>query len=256
MDGCAVIRGLWGNATLTRRGYRPPDAHHDILTQFKKAKKRQDQVDKVYVFGQDNYDYLCHLDYEAVLIDHRSWAMPEGDREYTLRNGAVRGGASHWWHKLKIFDIALQEHKAIVWVDTRAEQLKRITDEYWLEKAAKKPVQAAIYRVVNRVWGAPWRGDDAPRGLRTSRHPSVFVPGCGCVYLREHEIAKELLRIQAENKHWLDHQVLAWYIDQVNGGWMGVNRYIRRGYQLSDYYYDRMPIKPNESDIVWYIPPR
>lgn len=256
MDGCAVIRGLWGNASLVRRRSQPPEPYCDILSAFRKAKERQDQVDVVYVFGRDNYDYLRHFKYNAVLLDERSWAMPKGERLYKLQNGCVRSGASYWWHKLKILDVALQEYQAVVWIDTRAEQRKPITDEYWLEKAAKKPVQAPIYRVVNRVWGAFWRDDKAPVGLRTNRHASVFVPGCGCIYLREHEIAKELLRIQAENKHWLDHQVLAWYMDHTGGGWAGVNRYVRRGYHLSDYYYDRMPIKPNESDIVWYIQPR
>lgn len=248
----ALVRGLWGDATLKRRNYDVPDAFADVLRNARDA--TQHATDVVYCFGESNRDYLLHVGFEDVrMIDPKPWCTPKV-KDYISGSGAIRYGYSYWWHKLWIWQRAVAEFGEIMWLDMRAENTEPITEEYWERRRQGADFQAALYFQKNFSWGAPWRYDrwklpDVPR--TEDKQASQTVPGCGVVYLRGRLFVEHCLSLFQHGRKWVDHTVCAAVLDQRYGGWIGVEEYVAKGHWLDEYAYGRTVLDPTRE--TWIV---
>lgn len=258
----ALIRGLWGNSLMARRASRPPDAFAAVLKSTIRAYERQDEIDSVYVFGQDNVDFLRYHGYRNVIkLDNRSFCAPKVHDQYHHRwDGAWVHGHSYWWHKLRIIEAALRDYPdGVIWMDFDIQQMvKPVPSWFWDEIVEGPPFKASLYRQRNWCWGAGWRYSvrwNYPHlMLRADENPkeqSQIVPGCGFLYIREKEVIKTILDIQRVEPFWLDHQLFAFYLDEKHGRWIGAEKYVELGYHTTGYYYGRQLLACPPQDTIW-----
>lgn len=257
-----IVRGLWGNALLARRAVRPPEAFAHILRSVRDLKEREDITHVFYCYGQDNSDYLDYLGFEnVVMLDQRSWVTKRVLQDFHHRwDGAWIYGCSYWCHKLMILSVATREYGDVLWIDCDIKQKQPVTSEVWdFLSSGDAAFRASLYCQRNWTWGAGWRRtkkwgidwfepfevkEEATRAAQT-------VPGCGFLYVRNHEVAQEALTLQWQYPFWLDHQIFAYMLDRWNQRWIGPEEYVRQGYHTDFYYYGRQLFPPSEDRTIW-----
>lgn len=193
------------------------------------------------------------------MLNSKSWASPKIVQSFHHRwDGAWIHGCSYWWHKLLIICQALKDFDDVLWLDGDVHQLKPITPEVAQSFRNGQGFKAALYLQRNWSWGAGWRRSArwgvswfCPLEMPDATRAAQTVPGCGLIYIRSKEIAREWFCIQAEKPFWLDHQIVAYWLDRRYGRWIGDEEYIKEGYHTDHWFYGRMLYPPQRKRIVW-----
>ena len=255
----AIVRGMWGDVRLKRRHSLPPEPYYNLLKAVKAFRERGDVLDCFYCYGLENKTWLEHLGFEGVRLLHpAAWASPIiNDSFYDRFDGVRIFGMSYWWHKFKILEAALQDFDSVLWIDTDIVQKQSLPDGFFEELNSGADFRASLYVQRNWSWGAGWRHKHKWKvpGLKPvegdSHRAAQIVPGCGYLYVRNKEVIKEALEIQLEHPIWLDHQVMACFLDRRHGGWIGEQAYLDLGYHTQGYYYGRQIYRPSEAETIF-----
>lgn len=265
-DRHAIIRGLWGDHTAVRRNLGAPYAHLETLRGVAAAADRDDVIDRIYVYGDANEEYLRICGYTDIIKLHsRPWVTPKNKMGcITLAGGAIRYGCNHWAHKLLILRAALEDHDSVVWMDFDMHQMQdRLPKQFWETLDAGPVIQASLYDQPRWIWAAGWRycrnrkwrvpGTVQHAGTeREQERAACIVPGCGWLYVRGKDTIEELIDIYHERPRWHDHQIVACWLDRKYGGkWIGVDKYVESGYHTKWFCYGRQVRPPKHSDVYW-----
>ena len=250
-----IIRGIWGDETLRRRGFKPPGPYNELLQNVRTAVEENQTIDRVYCYGTANQRYLDSLGLDSTLLSPNAWDAPQRDKEVSWRfrwNGAIRHGYSYWWHKLKILEAALHDFSdGVIWMDFDIQQFIETSqvDSFKEQYATGQPFRSSLYLQQNWTWGSGWRhkwdnvpGIILPEAQTPETHVHAqTVCGCGFLYVRDLEIVEHWLSIQEEFPHFLDHQVVSLWFDREygSGHWIGDGIYNANGFGTFGYYYPR-----------------
>jgi len=152
-----------------------------------------------YVFGKDNYSYLVDKGVACKLIDDKPilWDMD----------------TQQFRHKLEVFKAGMEDLDEIIFLDWDCIPIKPVPDYLWETLGKKAPIQAILRQYFKRK--ANWRKIDMRK-----------VPCASFVYIRDKKIPLELIRIWEElGRPWSEETVMAKYIDDLMGGWKGLDQY-------------------------------
>lgn len=185
------IRALWGiHDKEGRKSYQRRTKIDDDILLSKYNSFQQPFVN--YVFGEDNYKYLCDEGFDCRLVDKRPivWSMEE----------------EQFRHKLEIFKVALEEYNKIVFLDWDVFFIKELPANFWEELNKKHPLQASL-----RIYARPkvyWRETDRRK-----------IPCGSFIYIGDSKIPQDLISCwNGMRKKWSEELVIALYMDNLMGG--------------------------------------
>ena len=236
----AIIRGLWGEG----------DGHtdHDLADTIRKAHRNGDTVDRVYCFGHRNAHILRACGYNPRMLGPKPYATPKLNKE-KMGYRATRWGVNYWRHKALIMQAALNEFDEILWTDFDVRQQQPLPDNFWEELGSGPELRAPLAIQRSSRHGAFWRTKSIPgrRGILAAR----IVPGGGYIYMRGRDIADQFLSIHEQRPQWNGQPCMSLLLDRMYDGWMGVEKYVANGHEVSGYYYPGSLFVPEPNDIIW-----
>lgn len=158
----------------------------------------------ILVFGKDNFFRLTDMGFSCIIIDRKNSVLPPD--------------ANTLLHKVIAWDIAMDMFDAAVFLDIDCHQMRALPPDFWEICEKKASIQAPLIRYARRQ-PIQWR-----------RHRAILP--CGCyVYFRDKTSAELIVQAQEQLKNdqpgsWFnDEPVIAKAIDNMDGGWNGVEAY-------------------------------
>jgi len=194
----SFIRGVWGsyekqeNKWYTRR----PKIDNDIkLAKLNPYEKKC----KVYVFGEDNYKRMVDLGFDCLMVDRKPFVFDMEKEQYR--------------HKIEIWKYGLIDFDEVVFLDWDCIPVQPIPNDFWdiLRKGPK--IQATLY--MYRLRRAFFRKSNERK-----------LSAATFVYMKEKNVAEEIISVWEKIKRpWQEEIALSKYIDDIDGGWKGVENY-------------------------------
>ena len=193
------IRGLWGIHTqeteIMERRYK-------IDNDIKIVGLNKIEMPFVtYVFGTKNYDYLVKRGFECKLVDKEPLLWDHSDRKI-----------HYYGYKLKVLVEAMKDYDEIVFLDWDCLLAKPLPQDFWEVLGRKSSIQAILRAYKKRKYGL--REKDKRKR-----------PCASFIYLRDKKIADQMYNYWLENKQMAEEQVMAKTMDDLMGGWKGVDKY-------------------------------
>ena len=193
------IRALWGIHSklhrITRRRYRVDDNISTIL------KNKHNDPFKVYVMGEDNYQWLKNQGFDCVMVN-------ENPAPFDLIRHQYR-------HKLEIIKYAMEEdgYDEMVYLDWDCFPQKQLAKNFWEELGKKESFQANLQIYHRRK--AYWRKTELRK-----------ITNGGFIYLRDKTLPQKAIDWW-EKLGMGDNDEPAWarLTDEMSGGWKGVDHY-------------------------------
>jgi hypothetical protein len=207
----ALIRVLYGcKNNLIHEGGRA--ARSKLDKDIENVLKTEGQAEfYIYVFGQDNYDYLMGKNCKNVV-------MASKDSYIFKMHGNYVNKMYGWEYALKDFD-------EIVYLDWDTIQTKPLPDTFWDRFREKECIQTPLYKCRRGV--ANWRKD------YTKRDNKRGTSG-GFVYMRDKKIPSELIKLIDDPViknfpfgSYSDETYMNLYTDRLGGGWEGKHKYFK-----------------------------
>jgi len=170
----------------------------------------------VYVFGKDNADRLERAEVKNLhvrLIDPKPF--PDGKRDWRREDGNI---IRPWHYKLWLQKIALEEHGKIMYCD-------------WDVKCLVNYVGAPFSMMGDRDISLSAYMYKRPRFPdRKNKRAKRFCPSGNWMYMTDSKFIDEiLLRMNQGNRwDWHDELVMGRYLDELHGGWMGEEEWLRQ----------------------------
>lgn len=149
-----------------------------------------------YVFGRDNYNKLSDIGLSCKLIDKRPIVFDMQKEQYA--------------HRLLGLEIALTDYDEIINPDIDVVALKPLPSDFWSEISKGSPIKSTIYLYHRRRLTS--RGNDS---RKLSSASFLYIRG-------KHEFLKMWEEL---GRPWKEEIVLSQYIDDMDGGWQGVEKY-------------------------------
>jgi hypothetical protein len=199
------IRGLWGIHDESHRiKKRRFQTDSDIA---KLIKNNYNEEFIVYTYGKENHKFLMKTGFRSILIHDEPFKWDLIKFQYR--------------HKLELFKYAIEEDKydEYVFLDWDCFPTKRLFPDYWKELGKREVFQANLTRY--KASKCYWRED------RDSRH---YLPNAGYVYIRDKSLPDKFIEAWGEmkkNKQSAEPP-LAKVIDDMSGGWQGLDYYLNR----------------------------
>lgn len=170
-------------------------------------KNNKPKIDFVtYVFGKENQKILDNLGLKTVLVHDEPYMWwPEHRRI--------------WWHKLHVYRFIAQENNydEFVYIDWDCCLQKPLFDDFWERLGKKESFQANLMSYRQTILK-----DDINRINKTTN----IVPNGGFVYIRDKGIPDKIWSFaDVGANRWLDEAAYARYLDDLMGGWCGVEKY-------------------------------
>ena len=196
----SFIRGVWGiydiDNTLGKPYSRRTKIDNDIL--LAKLNPYAPQC-KVYIFGEENFKKITDMGFDTVLIDKKPICWDMEKEQYR--------------HKIEIWKYGLKDFDEVVFLDWDCVPLTTIPTDFWDVMSKGEKIRATIFMYkLRRVF---FRNGDARK-----------VSSSTFVYMRGKEIAEEIIKVWEEmGRPWQEEVALSKYIDNVNGGWKGIEDY-------------------------------
>ena len=213
----SFIHGIWGvykhqdNHWYTRRPKIDNDMKLELLNPYAPPTK-------VYVFGKDNYKRIIDMGFDestVVMVDKKPCVFNMETEQYR--------------HKIEVWKCGLEEFDEIVFLDWDCVPIHQIPNNFWNVMAQGEKIQATLYMYTIRR--AHWRTGDT-RKLSAS----TFV------YVRNKKIVNDIIKVWEENgRLWQEEIALSKYIDEINGGWHGIEKYKK--------------YEPKYHNLFWYFDP-
>lgn len=256
-----IVKGLWGDYSLTNRGVKAPIAFQNLLRSIDDARKPTDRIDAVYCYGIDNFYWLMERGFDPILLDNEPWASPILEKKVHWRfkwNGAIREGYSYWWHKFKIVEDALERFQdGVLWIDFDVRQEQENIDWLLSDLDQGREFRASLYVQNNWTWASGWRHkwklDGRTKISEGDSHAAArLVCGCGFFYVRDVDIVREWLSLQDQYPHFLDHQIISLWFDlnYGEGQWIGADKYVAEGFHTKGYQYGRQMLQCDDVAFV------
>lgn len=196
----AFVRGIWGvydiDKTLGRWYSRRTKIDNDI--RLAKINSYAPKC-KVYVFGEDNCKKIIDMGFDAVMVDKKPFCWDMEKEQYR--------------HKIEVWKCGLQEFDEIVFLDWDCVPCAPIPNDFWDVLGSGEKIRATIFMYkLKRVF---FRNNDARK-----------VSSSTFVYMREKETAEELIKVWEKiGRPWQEEIALSKYMDELNGGWKGIDDY-------------------------------
>ena len=153
----------------------------------------------LYIYGQDNYDQCMKMGFDCRLVS-------PNPAEWDINTKGFR-------HKLGGLQEAMKEFDEIIFLDLDTIPQKAVPETIWEDSYKKAPIQASL-RMYKRI-KATWR--------RTHRRT---IPTAAYIYIRDKAIPQGIIDSWEATGEPLSEEIaLAHYIDQISGGWKGLDHY-------------------------------
>ena len=192
------IRTLWGEYdSQDKNKLRRKKLDNDIELLLKNPYRVNF---KTYVFGENNYVYLqdhgidnIELIYDRPIV----WDM----------------GTQQFRHKIEAFKRGIEEFDEIVFLDWDCQAIKPLPENFWNTLREKEKIQA-ILRMYKRK-KVSWRKEDRRK-----------IPCASFVYINDKDVGQDLVSLwEKMNKPWSEEIVMMKYMEEINGGWKGIEDY-------------------------------
>lgn len=196
----SFVRGIWGvydiDKKLGRAYSRRAKIDNDIL--LAKLNPYAPKC-KVYIFGEDNFRRVTDMGFDTVLVDKKPICWDMIKEQYR--------------HKIEIWRAGLQDFDEIVFLDWDCVPCAQVPVDFWDVLGAGQKIRTTIYMYVKKRLFTR-KGD--PRKLSAS----TFV------YIRGKEVVDNIIATwERIGRPWQEEVALSQYIDDLNGGWKGVEDY-------------------------------
>lgn len=218
MSNHAFIRGLWGELDGPR--------YNKIFKDVERAIEIDKNLDTVtYVMGQKNYDYLTSNGLNCVLLNKN----PVGYHKYM------------WRHKLDIYAAAMSDFNEIIYLDWDCNLINTIPPNFWNTLELKEPIQGCLYK-----WSSgkpcPWRKEK-------------YLINNGFLYFCDKSIPQDIIKLYDSLPHehkWRknDEFVTSYYIDNLTGGWKGLDYWLQH-YEPTCCYYSKGIFKKSKVNPIF-----
>jgi hypothetical protein len=213
----AFIRGIWGIYDIDKTLGRPYSRRTKIDNDIRLAKLNPYAPPcKVYIFGEDNFKIMTDKGFDTVLIDKKPICWDMVKEQYR--------------HKIEIWKAGLQDFDEVVFLDWDCVPCASIPSDFWDVLSGGQKIKTTIFQYVKkRIFTRV--GDE--RKLSSS----TFV------YIRGKEVVDEIIKTwERIGRPWQEEVALSQYIDDLNGGWKGIEDYRIKFEQ------------PYHTLFYWYIP--
>jgi hypothetical protein len=157
-----------------------------------------------YVYGEQNYKELTEKGFNCVLFNKEPF-------QFDLSKHCHR-------HKLEIIQHAMTNdgYDELVFLDWDCIPQRKIPNNFWEELGRGEPFRACLQQY--RKTKCPWRNQDRS-----------IVPNGGFVYFRGKDLIQQAVKLwdvvgQPDN----EEITYAKLIDEINGGWIGVQKYFEK----------------------------
>jgi hypothetical protein len=253
MNRPLIVRGLWGDSeTCGRDRFRKHEnqlaGRLDLEQTLYDMAERQEPCDAFVAFGEANSQLAQSFGLPVLRASRYPWlyrerALPPSEHRYPA---AVYRGVNGHRHKLVAMLTAMASSgKPILWLDLRVRLVRPLDSAWWDQFRPEDAFRAAMIRQYNARFGAVWRYMDGPaidgvpqRKFVTNHDEAKWLPGGGCLFVRDKSLLLQALRIAHRFAWWSDQQCLAAALDRRHGGWLGERKWSRL-YGLTGYYYGR-----------------
>lgn len=258
-----IVRGVWGDPLHVRHYIQPPLAYTQLLHEVKDSRERGDRTDRVYCFGRQNYEYVCWLGYDAVLLDKHAYGLRRTRNRGSYFSGMVVYGMNHFGHKWWAMDAAFQDFDSVLWVDWDLHQVGTIPENYEEQlQAGSAPFRATLAQQQNWTWGAFWRRSTRwpMEGVEIDKKDAVnsarIVTNCSSVWIRNRETVQELRALQEKHPVLMNQQLVSYLLDSRQGRWIGQEQYIAEEYHTIRCHVGSTQLLPVEDPIWKCHPPK
>lgn len=201
------IRALWGTSDEKHdEGWTTPSKRYGRMADdIRMVMEHENTVPfTTYVFGKENYEMAKDLGVEDCVMINEDPFIYDLQREF-------------WKHKLDIFQYAMEEDgfDEMVYLDWDCIPIKPLFPDFWDILGKKSEIQCNLqfYRRRKCLWRTEeWR--------KTCNG--------GFVYMRDKTIPSKLQKTWAEmpeNMRFWDEIIISKYVDDIHGGWMGIEKY-------------------------------
>lgn len=230
------IRGLWGEAADSEYPtHTLPATLYEIDKSLQKT--HQPQPTTVYCWGDANFAFLQSRGANTVLASHEPIANysgnPKTPRGEIDSMGRINFGLSMWRHKLESFRLALQQYEHVIWLDWDVHQIRPLPTDFWSTLAKGQPIQAVLRQY--RRPQCPWR----LLGKRIVVHGAF-------VYCRSLLLIERTIDVHAQHfSYYTDETAISFVIDELLGGWPGINEYRNAGFSPSCYDQRKKYVHPD-----------
>lgn len=203
----AFIRCVWGAYKLDV----PPTGFHADRKLERRSKldididiilkNKFNEPFVVYVFGKDNFDKMKGFGFDCVLASTNP--APFDQINFVYRN------------KMELIKYAMESdgYDEITYLDWDCVPQKKLPENYWEEMSKRAPIQACLQQYRRRK--CLWRLDGDVRK----------VPNGGFVYIRDKILPSKAIEIWDTMKQDNDEPAWAKLIDDLMGGWKGMDEF-------------------------------
>jgi hypothetical protein len=194
------VRGIWGvydiNKVLSRWYSRRTKIDNDIV--LAKLNPYAPPC-RVYIFGEDNYKKMTDMGFDTVLADKKPFFWDMEKEQYR--------------HKIEIWRLGLKDFDEIIFLDWDCVPCAPIPSDIWDVLGRGEKIRSTIFMYKSKR--AFFRTNDARK-----------VSSSTFVYMRGKETADDIIKIwEKMGRPWNEESALSKYIDEINGGWKGVEDY-------------------------------
>jgi len=226
------IRGLWGDPLV----HSYAEAMRDAERTIKHGDHHPEPV-VTYCFGRANQEMLERFGdkVEHVMDQYGMPNLSRCDLWKREPNGAIHWGHSMWRLKLLCICHAVRNYGEVVWLDWAEGIDGTLPDDFWDRMREGATLQASLtrYKQAKVVW-------------RDRRMEKRVLPRGAFIYCRDQEVADRLVTLSMNIPHLSDEHVIALTIDEIHGGWLGVDEYKKAGHEP---YCNRHPAQVHEPEI-------
>lgn len=186
------VRVLWGTGDSSQWDTKlATRALNKTMEDVRSCVRRQRAVRGVtYVYGEDNFQYVQSLGFDARLLDKRPILYPSQD--------------GMWRHKLEAIRVAMDDFDEIIYLDHDVQtRFRRVPRRLWRQLKHRAPLQSSLrsYRRVKIGW--------RQQGRR-------LLPAGAFIYMRDRKIAERLVEVAKAQPTWTDEHCMAYVIDELD----------------------------------------
>lgn len=155
-----------------------------------------------YVFGEDNYKEITSLGVKnCIMIDKNPAPFKLLGEQYRHKLEAIR------------YALEVDKYDAMIHLDWDCYPIKPLPTNFWNIMGKKEAFQANLFRF--KKLKCPWRTIDR-----------TVVPNGGFVYMRDKSYPAEVIKIWEKELYGNSAEPpLAKFVDNLMGGWKGVDYY-------------------------------
>jgi len=158
----------------------------------------ENKVDDVcYTFGEDNHKYLKSVGINSILVNKNDYVYHQYE------------------HKLYILTLAMKDFDEIVFIDWDVGIKKPVDNDFWNILNSKREIQANLYRYKKQQ-------KIKHRNGKENQYTSL----AGFIYMRDKSLASKIWGVRRSLPcTWSAEPALTKIIDDISGGWKGVEFY-------------------------------